>query len=240
MKASWRSLSGVIFVHFTLYRNRALARRQDNQAPGSAVPARSSMMAPNWVAKMGGRRFNAPVSMLERICEIAGARGLPVLFIGGHAVIAHGHPRNTFDVDLLISRDDRHSWSGLLERLGYTVLAQTSTFLQMQAPDEHTLPVDIMMVNEKTFTMMIASARWHEPLPLNARIVSLSHLLALKCHAIKHGHPGRVEKDVDDVVGLVAANRVEIKAPEWRELFLKYGPLELYEKLRRIQEKQSS
>jgi hypothetical protein len=189
---------------------------------------------------MGGGRLNAPVSTLERICEMAGTRGLPVLFIGGHAVIAHGHPRNTFDVDLLINREDRHAWSGLLEGLGYTLLAQTTAFLQMQAPDEHTLPVDLLMVNEQTFTMMVAAARWQEPLPLNARIVSLSHLLALKCHAIKHGHPGRVEKDVDDVIGLVAANRVEIKAPEWRELFLKYGPPELYEKLGRIQKKQSS
>jgi hypothetical protein len=205
-------------------------RRQTNP-----VPALES----KWVAKIGGGRFNAPVSM-ERICEMARVRGLQVLFIGGHAVIAHGHPRNTFDVDLLINRADRQAWIGLLVGLGYTVFAQTPAFLQMEAPDEQTLPVDLMMVNEPTFTMMAASARWHEPLPPNSRVVSLPHLLALKCHAIKHGHSGRVEKDVDDVVGLVAANGVEIKTPEWRELFLKYGPPELYEKLRRIQEKKSS
>ena len=53
--------------------------------------------------------------------------------------------------------------------------------------------------------------------------------------AIRHGHPGRVEKDVDDVIGLVRANRIDVAESQWRELFLKYGPSELHEKLLRLQ-----
>jgi len=57
----------------------------------------------------------------------------------------------------------------------------------------------------------------------------------IKSHAIRHGHAGRVENDVDDVIALVRINRVNVAEPEWRELFVKYGPPELHEKLLRLQ-----
>ena len=174
--------------------------------------------------------------MLEQICELAARRGLPVLLIGGHAVIAHGHPRNTFDIDFVIEVKDQKAWRGLLEGLGYRLHAETGTFFQMQPPDEQTLPVDVLMVNESTFSKIVALAKECSGLPRDARVVSLEHLLALKCHAIKHGHSGRVEKDVDDVLGLVRANQLDITSSNWREIFLKYGPPELYEKLRKAQQ----
>jgi hypothetical protein len=95
--------------------------------------------------------------------------------------------------------------------------------------DDRTLPVDLMMVNESTFAKMLSLAKECSALPPDARVVSLEHLLALKCHAIKHGHPGRVEKDVDDVLGLVRANQLDATSADWREIFLKYGPPELDE-----------
>ncbi len=177
--------------------------------------------------------------MLEKICESAARRGLPVLLIGGHAVIAHGHPRNTFDIDFVIEVKDQRAWRSLLESLGYTLQAETRTFFQMLPPDERTLPADVMMVNELTFAKMLALAKECSALPPQARVVALEHLLALKCHAIKHGHPGRVEKDVDDVLGLVRANQLDVTSADWRELFLKYGPPELYEKLRKAWPKPS-
>jgi hypothetical protein len=175
--------------------------------------------------------------MLEKICESAAKGGLPVLLIGGHAVIAHGHPRNTFDIDFVIEVKEEQAWRGLLESLGYTLHAETRTFFQMRPSDEQTLPVDVMMVNEHTFSKMLALAKKCSGLPPEARVVSLEHLLALKCHAIKHGHPGRVEKDVEDVLGLVRANQLDVTSTVWREIFLKYGPPELYEKLRKAPQK---
>lgn len=53
------------------------------------------------------------------------------------------------------------------------------------------------------------------------------------------GHPGRVEKDVADVVGLLKANHLDVTSADWREIFLKYGPPELYEKLRKACQKPS-
>jgi len=90
-----------------------------------------------------------------------------------------------------------------------------------------------MFVAGRTFEKLLADAV-SVPGQTGAKIVSLAHLLALKCHAIKHGHAGRVVKDVDDVIHLVQANQVNLAAPEIHELFLKHGTAELYEKIQRI------
>jgi hypothetical protein len=56
----------------------------------------------------------------------------------------------------------------------------------------------------------------------------------LKCHAIKHGHEGRIVKDADDVIQLVQVNRLDVNRPDIREIFLKFGTADLYEKVQRI------
>jgi len=174
------------------------------------------------------------VSALATIASSAVENGLSFLLAGGHAVIAHGHPRNTFDLDLIIRRSDRIPWTDLTRALGYGQHREGPTFLQFDPPNPRSLPLDLMLVSDDTYAKLAAEA---VPVPASAagaRMVSLRHLLALKCHAIKHGHPGRVVKDADDVIGLVQANRVDVNAPETRELFLKHGTTELYEKIRRI------
>ncbi len=89
-----------------------------------------------------------------------------------------------------------------------------------------------MLVNEETFEKLRADA---VPAPSDIGgvwVVSLMHLLALKCHALKHGHPGRVAKDAEDVIRLIENNRLDPEAEPVRELFLKHGTKEFYEKIR--------
>jgi hypothetical protein len=172
--------------------------------------------------------------ILTVLAERARERGLPFLLIGGHAVIAHGHPRNTFDLDLVVPRPALGEWRELALTMGYTRHAEGLTFVQFNPPDAVTLPLDLMIVSEATFHQF-ASAAVDAPVSTpGIRTVCLEHLLALKAHAIRHGHPGRVEKDVDDVIGLLRANRLDPAEPHWRDLFQKYGPPELHEKLLRL------
>jgi len=96
------------------------------------------------------------------------------------------------------------------------------------------LPLDLMLVNDTTFAKLAADAVPAPPSASGARMVALLHLLALKCHAIKHGHPGRVVKDVDDAIRLTEVNRLDVNDPKIRELFLRHGTVELYEKIGRI------
>lgn len=174
------------------------------------------------------------MSALATIASCAGDKSLLFLVAGGHAVIAYGHPRNTFDIDLIIRRTDRDPWTDLTRALGYSLHREGPTFLQFDPPNPQALPLDLMLVNDDTFAKLAAEAVPAPPSATGARMVSLLHLLALECHAIKHGHPGRIVKDADDVIRLTEVNGLDVNDPKIRELFLKHGTVELYEKIRRI------
>lgn len=166
---------------------------------------------------------------LAFLAQGARERGLAFLLMGGHAVIAHGHPRNTFDLDLAVPRPAVEGWRAWVLGLGYTLHGEGPTFLQFNPPDSVALPLDLMIVSEGTYRQLEAAAVEVPVSGTRVPTVCLRHLLALKAHAIRHGHPGRVEKDVDDVIGLARANRLDVADPQWRELFRKYGPPELHE-----------
>jgi hypothetical protein len=172
------------------------------------------------------------VDTISAIASTAEARGIRFLLAGGHAVIAHGFPRSTFDLDLIIPREEKQAWLGVAEGLGYRLHHEGPAFMQFDAPEAETFPLDLMLVGDQTFEKLWMDAI-HNPAWPSVRIVSLLNLLALKCHAVKHGHPGRVVKDADDVIRLIQANNLNPEAPNVREVFNKHGTEEFYEKVRR-------
>src|SRR6266852_4373284 len=121
---------------------------------------------------------------------------LDFLVIGGLAVIFHGYTRDTADLDLLIRRIDRRSWSEVLSRLGYHVKTERDNFIQFEAPQEGAWPVDLMLVQDPTFDPMLAASSEVEMYGTHLGIPALEHLLALKVHALKHGHIERFSKDL--------------------------------------------
>ncbi len=78
---------------------------------------------------------------------------------------------------------------------------------------------------------MLAQSREVEIYGQLLRIPSLSHLLALKLHALKHTRAHRFLKDFQNVEGLVRMNQIDLHSEKVRQLFLKYGNLDLYEKV---------
>ena len=167
------------------------------------------------------------VSTLQTIAARASEAGLDFLLAGGHAVISHGHKRATFDLDLIVCRSDRGEWLGLAKSLDYHLCREGPTFAQFSPPSSESLPLDLMLVNEQTFPQLLAEAVPASPALKGVKVVSVRHLLALKCHAIKHGHKGRIVKGADDVINLVQVNRLDLNTPEIRQLFLKHGTPEL-------------
>jgi hypothetical protein len=174
------------------------------------------------------------VNSLGTIAVRAAERGLPFVLAGGHAVIAHGHPRNTFDIDLIVRRADQAIWVDLARSAGYSLHREGPTFVQFDPSDAQALPLDLMLVSDDTFAKLMAEAVPAPASAAGAKVVSLRHLLALKCHAIKHGHQGRMVKDADDVIRLALVNKLDLDEPNIRDLFLKHGTAELYEKVRRL------
>lgn len=169
--------------------------------------------------------------VLENIAAAAAAAGLDYLLIGGHAVIAHGFPRNTFDLDLLVRRSEAERWTTLAAAQGYAFEKQTDNFARYQRADGTDFPLDLMLVNESTFAKLQTQAQPVAYGPQSVPVVSLPHLIALKCHAIRHGRSDRKIKDTDDILRLVSLHRLDLRRPDLRELILHYGTPELYEKL---------
>jgi len=150
------------------------------------------------------------------------------LVVGGHAVIAHGYPRTTFDLDLLVEKETRAAWRKTVERLGYQLLAEAESFSQFKPPSG-ALDLDLMLVGAETF-----GGIWGEGLTVSldsvsVRIPSLDHLLALKLHVLKQNLQHRAVKDLDDIIRLVLANHLDLESSHYRHLFEKYGTLDHYE-----------
>jgi hypothetical protein len=159
---------------------------------------------------------------------------LDFLVIGGLALIFYGHSRDTADLDLLVRREARAAWLELLSRLNYTVSTERENFVQCSPPEKGAWPVDLMFVRDSTFDPMLKAAREVEMYGVTLRIPSLEHLLALKLHALKHGHPGRYTKDLLDVEALIRENALDMQSEKMRQLFLKYGTLKIYEQISRF------
>jgi putative nucleotidyltransferase-like protein len=173
------------------------------------------------------------VNELTKIASQAGDAGIPFLLAGGHAVITHGFARSTFDLDLIVRRSDREKWLTVAHDLGFQLYREGPAFVQFNHPNADSFPLDLMFVNEETFAKLRRDA---VPAPSSAAgvwVVSLMHLLALKCHAVRHGQEGRIVKDAEDVIQLIQQNRLDPEAEAIRDLFQKHGTAEFYEKVRR-------
>jgi predicted nucleotidyltransferase len=158
-------------------------------------------------------------------------RKLEFLVIGGLAVNFHGYSRDSAYLDLLIQRDARGPWLALFAGLHYSVDGEKGAFIQLSPPKDVAWPVDLMMVREPTFRAMFQKGREVEMFGARLLIPCLEHLLALKLHALKHSHLGRFLKDFLDVENLVRVNKVNVRSDKIRQLFVKYGTMELYEKV---------
>lgn len=173
------------------------------------------------------------MSVFQTITQKAAEAGFTFLVIWGYAVMAHGFVRATDDPDLLVQRTRRDQWRRFLEGLGMTVYREAPAFTQFNPPPGGRLPVDLMVVPDGIFDQMRACA---EPASVGGvafGVVSLLHLIALKCHAIQHGKSLRRIKDTDDLIQLITINGLDLNEPELRATVLKHGDQELYERLRR-------
>ena len=147
---------------------------------------------------------------------------IPFLVIGGHAVVLQGHQRNTFDLDLLISEFSLPATKSVLERLGYTPYFESGAFLQL-TPRTGLSPLDLMIVDETTFTRL---SRFTEARVLDERTIRIpdpKRLVAMKLHALKAASRLNREKDWNDIVGVIRASNLSIEDPEFQEIVQQYG-----------------
>lgn len=158
--------------------------------------------------------------LLTTLNRIREEKHLPALLIGGHAVTALGHPRATFDVDLLIPRSAASGWREELGALGYMLFAENSNFLQFEPkPDWPLPPIDLMLVDEDVFGALQSGQVESQILPTP----SAPSLIALKLHAIRQSSRERAEQDWSDILALVDAHDLSLDDPDFAAIVLRHG-----------------
>jgi hypothetical protein len=99
--------------------------------------------------------LNAVVEILKR----AQQETLPCLVVGGHALILYQVPRFTRDIDFVVPDEAVERWLDFLQRLQYRVYHRTDAFIQLEPATPGSLPpVDLMIVDEPTWTKLQAKA----------------------------------------------------------------------------------
>lgn len=151
------------------------------------------------------------------------AQDLPFLLIGGHAVIALGFIRATYDFDLLVPEPDRSRWQDLLKEMGYTLFAESGPFMPWTAP--RGLPaVDVMVVDPATFAKLRATSRQVTVAGQILTIPSPENLVALKLHATRQRlHLPSVQKDWEDIVQIIRRHGLDLEEASFRALVVRYG-----------------
>jgi hypothetical protein len=159
-------------------------------------------------------------SFITTISKVIAEKGLPALMIGGHAVTALGHPRATFDLDLLIPRSTAESWRIELAALRYRLFSASANFHQYEASPEFPLPpVDLMLVDDDVFSVLRASQSDAGPIATPGVMA----MIALKLHAIHQPSRDDVEKDWSDVIALAKAHKLSLDDPEFSATVLRHG-----------------
>jgi predicted nucleotidyltransferase len=169
-----------------------------------------------------------PVNILHAKAE---ELGLKYLVIGGHAVNAYGIPRTTIDVDFLVQREERDRWMVLLNREGFSLAHDGGNFLQFSPPYGTEWNLDLMLVNDSTFTKLQTAAKQVHMLGIATFVPSVEHLISLKLHALRFGPPHRYDKDLVDVLTLIRATEIDVHAESFKEIIEQFGTPEIYERI---------
>ena len=159
-------------------------------------------------------------SFLTTVAQRIAEKDLPALMIGGHAVTALGHPRATFDLDLLIPRSSAERWKAEFLTLHYRVFAESTNFLQFEARSGFPLPpVDLMLVDDDVFELLNSNKVNSKPIATPG----VEAMIALKLHAIQQPARGDLEKDWSDVIALVKNHHLSLDDANFFATVLKHG-----------------
>ncbi len=159
-------------------------------------------------------------NFLTTISKLIREKNLHALMIGGHAVTALGHPRATFDLDLLIPRSAAEIWKTELAQLSYLPFSESSNFIQLEATHNFPLPpIDLMLIDDAVFHAILADKIDSTPLATP----SPQTMIALKLHAINQPSRLNTEQDWSDIIALIRAHKLSLDDAEFSAIVLKHG-----------------
>lgn len=158
--------------------------------------------------------------ILTTIARMMEEHDLPGLLIGGHAVTSLGHPRATFDVDLLVPRESAADWQRHLLPLGYSVFGSNENFLQLEPGPDWPLPtIDLMLVDRDVFQSLHEDRLAGPLLPTP----SIPGMIALKLHATRQPSRTNVEQDWSDILALIDLGQLSLDDPAFSAIVTRHG-----------------
>jgi hypothetical protein len=133
-------------------------------------------------------------------------------------------------VDVLVSEEHAMPLEEAFQRFGYSALVRSEIFARYRHSSSTLEDVDVLYVNNETAEEMSRQATECLLDGTPCRIPAISHLLALKLHAIRN-NPAREPRDFADIVELLRANAGTIARDDLQALCARYGPEGLWRKL---------
>lgn len=176
------------------------------------------------------------MEILRTIRDYAQKRAIKFVLIGGHALNIHGVSRTTSDLDLMVDRKDLELWKEFLDIMRYSIYRETTAFLQSRPQNLAGWPIDLMLVATDTLEKAVLEGKPLDNGTDGILVASLGHLIAMKLHALKSNQASRVEKDLGDIRALVAIGQLDVNSEDFRQLCLKYGSIEVYERITKATE----
>ncbi len=170
-------------------------------------------------------------SVFHLISDLTHEEGVSCVLIGGFAINHYKVTRQTADVDFLITKEDFDKIVGLLEKAGYKKILLQENFAQLQSSQLSLLDVDFMFVDRETLIKIMKEGEQLKIIGQTFTVPSLYHLIALKLHSIKYNPKIRLTKDLPDIINLIRINEVNVKDKKFKEVCLKYGTADIYDKI---------
>jgi len=170
-------------------------------------------------------------SIFHLISDVTDKEGVSCVLIGGFAVNYYRVTRQTADVDFLITKNDFDKIIVLLEKAGYKKDLIQENFAQLRSTQISLLDVDFMFVDQDTLTKILNESQEIEIAKQKFLVPSLNHLIALKLHSIRYNLKLRLNRDLPDIINLIKINSIDFKDKQFKELCLKFGTHEIYDKI---------
>jgi predicted nucleotidyltransferase len=176
-------------------------------------------------------------SIFHLISKISRQAGVNCVLIGGFAVNYYKVTRQTSDVDFMITEEDYEKIKALIKDAEYKEDQSHGNFIRLKsAGSNFFMDVDFMLVDKDTLNKILDNGKKMTISGQEFTVPSLSDLIALKLHSLKYNIKLRETKDLPDIIDLIRLNNVEYKSKDFRELCLKYGNAETYEKIIKVLE----
>lgn len=173
-------------------------------------------------------------SVFHLISSIAKEKQIVCVLIGGFAINYYKVTRQTIDVDFLITKDDFTKIAPLLIDAGYKQQYSQEVFSRFADRGKYYMDLDFMFVDKETLQKIIKTGKEIEIARLKFTVPSLENLIALKLHAIKFNPKNREFKDLPDIINLIRANNFNYKTEDFKNLCIKYGTKEMFDKITEI------